>query len=69
MSTPHHAGADAFEDGRLTCLAVVRTLRRAFLALGVAGVIAAALRLRGGGDGVPPQGGGWRELSGPDLRT
>ena len=29
----------------------------------------AALRLRGGGDGVPPQGGGWRELSGPDLRT
>jgi hypothetical protein len=37
------------------------------LALGVAGLVAAALRLRGSG-GVPPQGGGWRELSGPDFR-
>ena len=45
----------------------VRSLRRAFLALGVTGLIAAVLRLRGTG-GVPPQTGGWRELSGPELR-
>ena len=42
-------------------------LRRATLALGLAGLIAAVVRLRGTG-GTPPQGGGWRELSGPDLR-
>jgi hypothetical protein len=42
-------------------------VRRALVALGAAGIIAAALRLRGSG-GMPPQGGGWRELSGPDLR-
>ncbi len=36
-------------------------------ALGLAGFIAAVLRVRGTG-GVPPQDGGWRELSGPDLR-
>jgi hypothetical protein len=42
-------------------------VRRALVAVGVAGIIAAALRLRGTG-GLPPQGGGWRELSGPDLR-
>jgi len=45
----------------------MKTLRRALVALGVAGVIAGILRLRGS-DGVPPQTGGWRELSGPDLR-
>jgi hypothetical protein len=45
----------------------VRSIRRALLALGVAGLVAAALRLRGTG-GVPPQGGGWRELQGPELR-
>jgi hypothetical protein len=45
----------------------MRTLRRAVLALGVAGLVAAVLRLRGS-DGVPPQGGGWRELNGSDLR-
>lgn len=42
-------------------------LRRALLAVGLAGLIAAVLRLRGTG-GTPPQQGGWRELSGPDLR-
>ena len=42
-------------------------LRRALAALGIAGLIAGVLRLRGTG-GSPPQGGGWRELSGPDLR-
>ena len=36
-------------------------LRRALVALGVAGIIAAVLRLRGSG-GTPPQQGGWREL-------
>jgi len=35
----------------------------AFLA---AGVIAAAIRLRGRG-GAPPQGGGWRELTSDEL--
>ena len=42
-------------------------LRRALFALGLAGLIAAVLRIRGTG-GTPPEGGGWRELSGPDLR-
>ena len=41
-------------------------LRRALVAVGIAGLIAAVLRLRGTG-GTPPQDGGWRELSGPDL--
>ena len=44
----------------------MRTFRRALLALGLAGVAAAALRLRSG-EGVPPQTGGWRELTGSDL--
>ena len=44
-----------------------RRFHEALLALGAAGVIAGFLRLRGTG-GTPPQGGGWRELSGPDLR-
>ncbi len=45
----------------------MRTLRRALAALAAAGIIAGALRVRGTG-GIPPQSGGWRELSGPDLR-
>ncbi|MGH9184070.1 MAG: hypothetical protein ACRDZ9_09770 [Acidimicrobiales bacterium] len=45
----------------------MRFVRRALLALGVTGLIAAALRVRGTGE-VPPRTGGWRELSGPDLR-
>ena len=48
-------------------VAVLKMIRRGLLALGVAGLVAGFLRLRGSG-GVPPQGGGWRELSGPDLR-
>jgi hypothetical protein len=40
---------------------MVRVIRRALLAVGVAGLIAAALRVRGRG-GVPPQRGGWREI-------
>jgi hypothetical protein len=42
-------------------------IRRVLGALGLAGFVAAVLRLRGSG-GVPPQDGGWRELSGPDFR-
>ena len=41
-------------------------LRRAIVALGLAGMAAVVLRLRGSG-GTPPQQGGWRELSGPNL--
>ena len=46
---------------------MVRCLRRASLAVGIMGLVATVLRLRGTG-GTPPQSGGWRELSGPDLR-
>ena len=45
----------------------MKTIRRAALALTLAGIATAAIKLRGGGE-VPPQGGGWRELSGADLR-
>jgi len=45
----------------------MKMLRRALVALGLAGLVAGLLRLRGSG-GVPPQTGGWRELSGPELR-
>ena len=46
---------------------VMALLRRALVALGLAALVAAVLRVRGSG-GTPPQDGGWRELSGPDLR-
>ncbi len=45
----------------------MKMLRRALVALGLAGLVAGVLRLRGSG-GIPPQQGGWRELSGPGLR-
>jgi hypothetical protein len=45
----------------------VKFVRRALVAIGLAGAVALVLRVRGSG-GVPPQGGGWRELSGPELR-
>jgi hypothetical protein len=44
----------------------MRMLRRALVALGVAAMVAGVLRIRGTG-GVPPQDGGWRELSSSDL--
>jgi hypothetical protein len=44
----------------------MKMFRRALVALGLAGLIAAVLRARGTG-GVPPQSGGWRELSGPEF--
>ena len=45
----------------------MKALRRAVLALCTATIVAAFVRLRGTG-GTPPQGGGWRELSGPEMR-
>ena len=42
-------------------------VRRAALALVLAGIAAAGVRFRRGGP-VPLQQGGWRELSGPELR-
>jgi hypothetical protein len=42
-------------------------LRRATVALLLAGLAALVIRLRGSG-GRPPQNGGWRELSGDELR-
>ncbi len=45
----------------------MRALRRAAAAMALAGLVGAVLRLRGTG-GQPPQNGGWRELSGDELR-
>jgi hypothetical protein len=42
----------------------MKMLRRALAALSLAGILAGAIRLRGRG-GVPPERGGWRELSRP----
>ena len=42
-------------------------IRRALVAIGIAGGVAAILRVRGSG-GTPPQRGGWRELSPDELR-
>jgi hypothetical protein len=44
--------------------AIMKVIRRALVALSLAGTIAGVLRLRGKG-GVPPQAGGWREVSVP----
>ena len=57
----------AFDRGRpppTATVRVVKLLRRALGALLLAGTIAAAMRTRGKG-GVPPQEGGWREVSIP----
>jgi hypothetical protein len=45
---------------------VMRTLRRALLALFAAVLIAGIVRLRGTG-GTPPRRGGWRELTPDEL--
>ncbi len=42
----------------------MKMLRRALVAMGLAGTIAGILRVKGKG-GVPPQEGGWREVSVP----
>jgi hypothetical protein len=46
-------------------MAFLRFVQRVVTAVTGAAMIAGVLRLRGQG-GVPPQTGGWRELSGPD---
>ena len=46
---------------------MVRAFRRAFMAITAAGVVAAIVRFWGS-ESPPSQDGGWRELSGPDLR-
>ncbi len=43
-------------------MSVWKLVRRVLSALGLAGLVAAGVRLRGSG-GVPPQTGGWRELN------
>jgi len=50
--------------GSIPASPTVKALRRAFLALSLAGAIAGLFRLRGKG-GIPPQEGGWRELKLP----
>ncbi|CCM62289.1 exported hypothetical protein [Candidatus Microthrix parvicella RN1] len=45
----------------------MRALRRGAFAMAVAGFVTAVLRLRGNG-GLPPQEGGWHELTGPEYR-
>ncbi len=45
----------------------MRALRRAVMAVGVGGIVAAILRLRSSG-GLHQREGRWRELSGPELR-
>ena len=46
---------------------MLSVVRRVVAAFGLAAAIASFLRVRGTG-GVPPQTGGWRELTGPDFR-
>jgi len=43
------------------------TLRRSIIAVAAAGLAAAFVRSRGNPD-TPPQDGGWRELTGPELK-
>lgn len=50
----------------LSHMQILRLVRGAFAALGIAAGVAGALRLRGSG-GVPPRSGGWRELTGDEL--
>jgi len=47
--------------------AVVRAIRQAAAAISVAATVVTALRL-GGRVAVPRQSGGWRQLTGPELR-
>lgn len=46
----------------------MRAVRRAVTAMGLAGLVAAVMRLRGG-DVTPPQPGGWRELTADEIRN
>jgi hypothetical protein len=60
---PSHA-SDQVRAGTMTDMLTLA--RRVMVALGLAGLIAALFRLRGTG-GVPPQTGGWREITEADL--
>jgi hypothetical protein len=51
---------------QLSNLDEMRLFRRGLFAVATAAVFALVLRIRGRG-GVPPQRGGWRELSQSDL--
>lgn len=62
-SHPTPSVSARFDSGVAT-LGLVKMLRRALVALSLAGTIAGLLRLKGKG-GVPPQEGGWREVSIP----
>jgi hypothetical protein len=55
------AGAVNYDRRHDEAVRTVRVLRRALLALTMAALAAAAIRVRGRG-GVPPQSGGWQEL-------
>ena len=57
-------GCRAVGPAGLGTLRLMKMLRRALVALSFAGTIAGVLRLRGKG-GIPPQEGGWREVSVP----
>jgi hypothetical protein len=46
-------------------LSAVKLLRRALVAISIAGMIAGALRVRGRG-GTPPQHGGWQPIDLPE---
>jgi hypothetical protein len=46
---------------------LMKRVRRALMALGLAGLAGWLLHLRGKG-GTPPAGTGWRQLQGPDFR-
>jgi hypothetical protein len=48
-------------------LAVVKAFRRGLIVAIIAVLIGGVVKLRGKG-GVPPTGGGWRELEAPDYR-
>lgn len=63
----HRPRRDRRRVSVLGIVAGMSLLRRTMLALGVTGIVTFVLRLRGTG-GVPPQGGGWRELTDDELR-
>lgn len=56
----------AGQEGRSRRGGALAVLGRTLVALGIAGLAALVLRLRGSG-GTPPHRGGWRQLSARDL--
>jgi hypothetical protein len=47
---------------------MIRAVRRSLFALSLTGLVALFLRFQGENKATTPHQGGWRELSGPDLR-